>query len=102
VLTVICLLYFFVFNGIVYGLDTVPISSVRNDEEASAVRITEDAPVVQNTVEALSSKTCGNEEDVDCSHGHSLVDTNDTFGSIYCLSFVLLVLSYSFSLSATN
>jgi hypothetical protein len=89
VLTGICSLYFCVFNRIVFGLDTVPVSSVRNDEEVSAVRIAEDAPAVQNTVEAPSSKTCGNEEDVDRSRGHSLDDTNDTFGSIFCLSFVL-------------
>jgi hypothetical protein len=84
------------------GLDTVPVSYVRNDKEVSVVRIAEDPPAVQNTVEAPSSKTCGNEEDVDCSRGHSLDDTNDTFDSIFCLSFVLLVLSYSFSLSTTN
>jgi hypothetical protein len=80
----------------------VPISSVQNYEEASAVRIAEDAPAVQNIVEAPSSNTCVNEQDVDCSRGHSLDDTNDTFGSICYLSFVLLVLSYSFSLSVTN
>jgi hypothetical protein len=61
----------------------VPVSSVRNDKEVSAVRIAEDAPAVQNTVEASSSKTCGNEEDVDCSRGHPLDDTNDTFSSIF-------------------
>jgi hypothetical protein len=80
----------------------VLISLVQNYEVASTLRIAEDAPAVQNTVEAPSSKTCGNEQDADCSHGHSLDDTNDTFGSICCLYFVLLVLSYSFSLSATN
>jgi hypothetical protein len=72
---------------------------VQNYKEASAVRIAEDASAVQNTVEAPSSKTCVNEQDVEFSRGHSLDDMNDTFGSICCLSFVLLVLSYSFSLS---
>jgi beta-lactam-binding protein with PASTA domain len=57
VLIVICLLYFFVFNVIVFGLDSVSISSVQNYKEASAVRIAEDASAVQNTVEAPSSKT---------------------------------------------